>query len=50
MNPSPISLMARLAMGDAHVGMLETSLYIIPLLALIAVFYLASKKLLAHKI
>ncbi len=47
-DPSPISLMARLAMGDPHVGMLEAFLYILPLLALIGVFYAASKKLLTH--
>jgi ABC-type Na+ efflux pump permease subunit len=49
-NPSPVSLMARLAMGDARVGMLEASLYVLPLLALIALFCLASKKLLAHNV
>jgi ABC-2 type transport system permease protein len=47
-NPSPVSLMARLAMGDAHVGALEASMYLVPLLVLIVVFYFASKKLLAH--
>jgi ABC-type Na+ efflux pump permease subunit len=47
-NPSPIGLMARLAMGDPHVGVLEVSLYVLPLLALVAVFHIASKKLLAH--
>jgi hypothetical protein len=40
--------MARLAMGDPHVGVLEVSLYVLPLLALVAVFHIASKKLLAH--
>jgi ABC-type Na+ efflux pump permease subunit len=45
-DPSPVGLMARLAMGDPHVGVLEMSLYLIPLLALIAVFYFASKRLL----
>lgn len=49
-NPSPVSLMARLAMGDAHVGVLEAALYAIPLLILIAAFYLTSKKLLAHNV
>jgi hypothetical protein len=47
-NPSPIGLMARLAMGDPHLGVLEVSLYVLPLLALVAVFHIASKKLLAH--
>jgi len=48
-DPSPIGLMARLAMGDPHVGLLEASLYVLPLLALVAVFYFVSKRLLAHK-
>lgn len=49
LNPSPISLMARLAMGDAHVGMLEVGLYTLPLILLIVAFFLASRRLLAMK-
>ncbi len=48
-NPSPISLMSRLAMGDVHVGILDVSLFIVPLVALMVIFYYASKKLLAYK-
>ncbi len=48
-NPSPIALMARLAMGEAHVGILDVALLTLPLIVLIAVFYFASKRLLAMK-
>ncbi|HTY92057.1 MAG TPA: ABC transporter permease [Methanocella sp.] len=48
-NPSPISLMARLAMGEAHVGILDVALFTLPLIVLIAVFFLASRRLLAMK-
>jgi ABC-2 type transport system permease protein len=48
MTPSPVSLMARLAMGDPHVGALQASMYLVPLLALIAVFHFTSKSLLAR--
>jgi ABC-2 type transport system permease protein len=48
MTPSPVSLMARLAMGDPHVGALQASMYLVPLLALIAVFHFTSKRLLAR--
>ncbi len=48
-SPSPLTLMARLAMGDGHVGITEVALYVLPLAALIVLFYVASKKLLAHK-
>ncbi len=48
-NPSPISLMARLAMGDPHVGILDVSLYLLPLLSIIVFFHLASKKLLSYR-
>lgn len=48
-NPSPISLMARLATGDPHVGPLDVAVWFIPLIALVAIFYYASKKLLAYK-
>jgi ABC-2 type transport system permease protein len=48
MTPSPVSLMARLAMGDPHVGAFQASMYLVPLLALIVIFYLVSKKLLAR--
>ena len=46
-NPSPISLIARLAMGDVHVGLYDVLLFALPLLALIAMFFYTSKKLLA---
>jgi len=49
-NPSPISLMARLAMGDPNVGILDVSVFIVPLAVLIIMFYYASKKLLAYKV
>ncbi len=48
-NPSPISLISRLAMGDTHVGIFDVLLFAIPLIALIAVFFYTSKKLLALK-
>ncbi len=48
-NPSPISLIARLAMGDIHVGLYNVLLFAIPLVALIAIFFCTSKKLLALK-
>ncbi len=48
-NPSPISLIARLAMGDAHAGLYDVLLFAVPLAALIAIFFYASKKLLALK-
>jgi ABC-type Na+ efflux pump permease subunit len=48
-SPSPISLMARLAMGDPHVGIIDVSLYLLPLLAIILLFHFASKKLLSYR-
>ena len=48
-NPSPISVMTRLATGDPHVGVLDVSIFILPLAALAIIFYYASKKLLAYK-
>jgi ABC-2 type transport system permease protein len=48
-NPSPISLISRLAMGDTHVGLYDVLLFAIPLIALISIFFYASKKLLALK-
>lgn len=48
-NPSPISLMARLAMNDVHVGLIDVLLFALPLLALIAIFFLSAKRLLALK-
>jgi len=48
-NPSPISVMTQLATGDSHVGILDVSLFIVPLAALALIFYYASKKLLAYK-
>jgi hypothetical protein len=48
-NPSPISLISRLAMGDVHVGLYDVLLFAIPLAALIAIFFYTSKKLLALK-
>ena len=47
--PSPISVMTRLATGDPHVGVLDVSIFILPLAALAIIFYYASKKLLAYK-
>jgi ABC-2 type transport system permease protein len=49
MNPSPINLMARLGMGDVHVGVLDVALCLVPLVVLAAAFLLASRRLLALK-
>lgn len=48
-NPSPISLMARLAMGDVHVGLLDVGLFTLPLILLIVAFFLASRRLITLK-
>ncbi|WP_174590695.1 ABC transporter permease [Methanocella conradii] len=48
-NPSPINLLTRLAMGDPHAGILDVSLYLLPLVVLVLAFYLASKRLLAYR-
>jgi len=46
-NPSPFSLMTRLAIGDYTVGLGQVILYLIPLVAVAGMFFLASRKLVA---
>ena len=48
-NPSPINLMARLSMGDIHVGVVDVALCLVPVVALVVVFLLVSRRLLAIK-
>jgi ABC-type Na+ efflux pump permease subunit len=48
-NPSPIGLIARLAMGDPHVGLTDVLVFVVPLIALIGLFFYASRRLLALK-
>ena len=49
MNPSPFSLITRLATGDYYTGAYEVVLYVIPLVVISALFFTTSKKLLAAK-
>lgn len=48
-DPSPFSLISRLATGDYYVGAYEVALYAIPLLILGSLFFTMSKRLLALK-
>ncbi|BAI60542.1 putative ABC transporter [Methanocella paludicola SANAE] len=48
-DPSPLSLMARLAMGDLHVGLSDVAIFVVPLIVLIGAFTLASRRLIAMK-
>jgi len=48
-NPSPFSLITRLATGDYYTGTSEVALYVIPLVILSVLFFTTSKKLLAAK-
>jgi len=47
LNPSPLNLMARLATGDNYIGIYNLLIYLIPLLALGAAFFIWSEKLVA---
>ena len=48
-NPSPFSLITRLATGDYYTGASEVALYVIPLVVVSVLFFTISKKLLAAK-
>ncbi len=48
-DPSPLSLMARLAMGDLHVGLLDVAMFIVPLIVLVGAFMMASRRLMTMK-
>lgn len=48
-DPSPFSLMARLAMGDSHVGAIDVAVYVVPLLMLLGAFFYISRRLIAVK-
>ena len=48
-NPSPFSLITRLATGDYYTGTSEVALYVTPLVILSVLFFTTSKKLLAAK-
>jgi hypothetical protein len=41
--------MARLAMGDAHVGLFDVAIFVVPLIVLVAAFMLASRRLITIK-
>ena len=45
LNPSPISLMARLATGDLNVGPLDAVVYLLPLAALLILLFAGTKRL-----
>jgi hypothetical protein len=45
MNPSPISLMSRLAAGDLNVGIADAAVYLVPLLALLALLFVGTNRL-----
>ena len=47
LNPSPFSLMARLAAGDHYTGIYDIALYMIPLIVLSVIFLVSSTKLLS---
>lgn len=49
LNPSPFSLMARLATGDLYVGALDVIVYAMPVIALVAGILFVSKKILSSK-
>lgn len=46
-NPSPFSLLTRLAVGDYSVGLGQVASYLLPLMGVAGVFLLASKRLVA---
>ena len=48
-NPSPFSLITRLAVGDHHIGAASITPYLLPMIALGLVFLLLSKKLVAAR-
>jgi ABC-2 type transport system permease protein len=45
LNPSPFSLITRLAAGDPNIGLLQVALYAIPLIATGILFFNVSKRL-----
>jgi ABC-type Na+ efflux pump permease subunit len=48
-NPSPISMMARLATGDLNVGAFDVVIYLLPLAALLALLFAGTRRLAALK-
>lgn len=49
LDPSPFSLMSRLAAGDIHVGLPDVAVYIIPVVLMLVAFFFVSRKMLAAK-
>nr|WP_255668365.1 ABC transporter permease [Methanocella sp. CWC-04] len=49
LNPSPFSLMARLAAGDIYVGMANVLAYAVPVIVMLILFFFLSNKMFAAK-
>lgn len=49
LNPSPFNLVARLATGDGYTGIQDLTVYLIPLIVLVAIFFTWSEKLISAR-